>query len=113
MGARKFAFGILIGAAIGGAVSLLDPNTRKDVWKMTKTASRKISETVKNPKEKYRMIRAQMEGLRDSFRELNEDLRFMTEKAAEIKELGMETIKTIEETKKVFQSENRRWSEKD
>lgn len=102
MGASKFVKGILIGAAVGGAITLFDKETRQKVFSKSKRLGNSLLETVKNPNEKIEGIKKTINQLQHAYNEINEDIRFIVEKAQEIKEVSKETGKLINETKETF-----------
>ncbi|WP_028784889.1 YtxH domain-containing protein [Thalassobacillus devorans] len=56
---HKFWKGMIIGAVVGGAVTLLDKDTRNYVWNGTKQAGRSAKSYTSNPSEAIRQLRLQ------------------------------------------------------
>ncbi|SRR5690606_24923429 len=105
MGRKKLAKGMLIGALVGGALSLFDRETRKEVFSSGKKVGIKVLDVLSNPGKTLSGIKEKVEALQKAYREINEDLRFFVEKAQEIKEASLETKELLEETKEVFRKE--------
>jgi len=99
----KFWKGVLLGALVGGAISLIDKETRDSVIENSKKVGNNVKEIVKNPKATYLAARQKINHLIETYQEINEDLQFIAEKAVELKEVGEEATKIITETKKVFE----------
>ena len=59
-------------------------------------------DAVTNPQATWSEIQEKVDGLQRAYQEVNDDIRFIVEKAREIKELGEETGQLIHETKNTF-----------
>ncbi len=105
MAANKFVKGMLIGALVGGALTLLDKETREDVLKKGKNLWENLGETVKNPKETVGKIKGKVEQIKENYVELRDELKVLAEKANEFMEAGEEAAKLLLETKEVFTKE--------
>ena len=99
MGKSKFFKGIVLGAMVGGALTLLDKNVRKEMVRYGKNAGRQIKNAVINPTETIDAIHGKVTVFRQSLADLNEDVQFIIEKANEMKKLSKETIHVLSEAK--------------
>lgn len=99
MGKKKFYKGLLFGALIGGTITLLDKNVRREVLQGGKALGNRIKETLSRPGDLMESIQGKVQHFRNTYEALNEDLQFLAEKAAEIKKLGEETAITIKKMK--------------
>lgn len=97
MGNNKFLKGILYGAIIGGAVTLFDKEVRKQVCNQGKVWAGELKEIITNPGETVQQIQGQVQSFKNSIQQINEDMKFLAEKAVEMKELGGQAIKTFVE----------------
>lgn len=102
MGTKKLAKGMVIGALVGGAITLFDRETRKDVIRAGKTVGNKVLHVISNPGKTWHGLQEKVNEFQSAYRELNEDIRLIMEKAQEIKEVSLETKELLRETKEVF-----------
>ncbi|WP_226035372.1 YtxH domain-containing protein [Aquibacillus saliphilus] len=80
MSNRKLIRGIIIGAAVGGLVTMFDRNTRNDVLDQLKTSSRTANNYVKNPSEAFYNLRNSYETIStDLTRGINSVLTILTQ----------------------------------
>jgi len=92
---NKFVKGIIYGALIGGAMTLFDKEVRQQVLSEGKQKARQIKGVILNPRETIDEIQGKFDQVRNSIQQINRDIQFLTEKAAEIKELSLQTVKTF------------------
>lgn len=97
MSAHKFLKGIIYGAIMGGAVTLLDKDVRNQVFTEGKRWTNQVKNIVTNPQEKIEQIGNKISLVQQSFHQLTEDVQFLADKALEIKELGEKTVQTLKE----------------
>lgn len=97
MSAHKFLKGIIYGAIMGGAVTLLDKDVRNQVFTEGKRWTNQVKNIVTNPQEKIEQIGNKISQVQQSFHQLTEDVQFLADKALEIKELGEKTVQTLKE----------------
>ncbi|MCU9614513.1 YtxH domain-containing protein [Caldibacillus lycopersici] len=102
MGESKFVKGVLIGAVIGGTLSLLDKDTRKNILEKGKAVGGKLKTYIQDPKETIHNMQVKLQDVKNTYQTMNQDLQFVVHKAAELKELGSEATKTLLETKQVL-----------
>lgn len=105
MSSNKLWKGMLIGAVVGGAVTLFDKEVRRQVATDSKRVGNQIKKVVTNPQQTVACVQNKINQFSDAYKNLNEDLQFITEKAAEIKELSRETAETVNEIKQVSNKE--------
>lgn len=79
----KFWKGILWGALAGGAVSLLDRETRQAVKESCQKTSKNISYIIKNPDEIASQVKETATKLRTTIEEVNDDLFYIVDKVGE------------------------------
>lgn len=104
MSSSKFVKGMMIGALIGGAITLLDKDTRRDLAQKSKKVGANVKKSLSNPKETIQKVQMRAEHFRQIYHEMNDDIRFIAEKAVELKEAGEEAAKLVEETKNEFKN---------
>ncbi|GAB1809768.1 YtxH domain-containing protein [Priestia megaterium] len=103
MGKRnKLVEGIVIGAIIGGAVSLFDKETRSSVIQGSKKLKDKTTTLIQHPelvtdtvKEKYEIIRTTIE-------QVSEDVSFVAGKVEKLKETTPQVMEIVNDTKEAF-----------
>jgi gas vesicle protein len=93
---------MMIGAAIGAAISLFDRETRKTLAENTKHVKKKLEYLINEPVNVAERINKQMHEYRQSLEQLLDDLSFIVGKIKEIKEKTPEVIEFFKETKETF-----------
>ena len=73
MSKNKFSTGIILGAIIGGAVSLLDRETRRQTFDIAKKSGQAISYYSTNPRELSDKIKAKVEQLKGTVDQIQDD----------------------------------------
>lgn len=106
MSSNKFWKGVVIGAIVGGAVTLFNKDVREQVAEDGKRVGAKIKNVVSNPKQTVECVQNKVNEITQAYKNFSEDLQFITEKANEIKSLSQETINTIQELKESDNNEN-------
>lgn len=86
MGENKLAKGIIVGALVGAAISLLDRKTREDTIQQMRECSKKIWDFSKNPAVLIENISEKTAALRNKIEEVSEDVNFIIEKVNDMKE---------------------------
>ncbi|MGG5252238.1 YtxH domain-containing protein [Neobacillus sp. SM06] len=99
---NKFWKGMLIGALAGGALSLLDKETRAAMKENWKRAAHGTAEMVRNPKQVTSQIKETAQRVRTTVEQVGEDLAFIAEKVEELKETTPQVTKLLKETKDTF-----------
>lgn len=103
MAKNKLAQGIVLGAIIGGALSLLDRETRRQTIDATKRSSEAISYYANNPKELTDRVKVKVDQLKETAEQLQGDFAFLTDKVNEVKELTPKMKGILNETKETFE----------
>ncbi|MBP3038513.1 YtxH domain-containing protein [Bacillaceae bacterium Marseille-Q3522] len=99
MANNKFWTGVILGAIAGGAISLLDRSTRKEV----KETCTKAVFYVKHPEEAAAMVKNQTEKISAKAEVIREDVSFISEKIQDFKKITPEVVDMVKETKEAFQ----------
>lgn len=103
MGSNKFFKGVLLGAAAGGLLSLLDRTTRQEMGTSLKNSGNYISTYSKNPQRFVESSKEVYEKLRTTADQVSRDIQFISEKVDEIKGMTPQVKEIIEETKETFE----------
>jgi gas vesicle protein len=99
---NKMVEGMVIGAAIGAAISLLDKETREQFLHTSKRVSKKAVEVMKNPQRYTDLVKDQFNTVRTTVEQVAEDVRIVTSKVNEIVETTPEIVEAVKETKDVI-----------
>lgn len=103
MGNRnKLVDGMLIGALIGGAISLLDKNTRTTVIHNGKCVGGKLKYAIQHPQEIADSVRNQIESVRTTVEDVSKDIDYLRSKVIELKETTPQMLEIVSETKDVI-----------
>jgi len=94
--------GMLLGAAAGGALSLLDKGTRQEMMEKVQTVSGKVSYIVRNPKEISKKISSTAGKMKSAYEQVSEDISYIMEKVDELRELTPQVTEIVKETKDTF-----------
>lgn len=87
MGERnKLVRGMLYGAAVGAAVSLLDRETREKTILQMKDCGKRIWNFSKNPSVFIENVSNKIEATRNKVEEVSEDIAFIVDKVNDIKQ---------------------------
>ncbi|MFS0862561.1 YtxH domain-containing protein [Fredinandcohnia sp. 179-A 10B2 NHS] len=99
---NKMVKSMLIGAAIGAAISLFDKETRESFLHTSKRVGKKTVDILKNPGVYTDLVKDQFNTVRTTVEQVAEDVRFVTTKVNEIAETTPEIVELVKETKDVF-----------
>lgn len=102
MSKSKFWKGVLLGAFAGGALSLIDRETRKIVLENCQKTTGKITYYAKNPQEAVHQIKESTRKIRHTIEEVGEEVSFIAEKIDELKEVTPKASDFVLETKEAF-----------
>lgn len=105
---NKLLTGMLVGALVGAAVSLLDRRTRQDVVACGKNASSKIKGYIKEPTSFTNEVKQKVEDVKDTVQEVSEDISFINEKVKVLKETTPQIVSLLQESKERFISKHQR-----
>jgi gas vesicle protein len=103
MGKSKFLKGVIVGAAVGGLLSLLDKNTRQEVGASIKNSGDCITKYSKDPQLLIDSSKEIYQKLRTTADQVSQDIHFINEKVDEIKGMAPQVKEMIEDTKDTFQ----------
>lgn len=102
MRTNKFGMYILIGAFIGGAVSLCDRSTREQVMKKSNNIVSGIAYYSKNPDRLKSKIQEKTEKYQSIYEQFSEDASYIKEKVDELKQLTPQVKELVVDTKDTF-----------
>lgn len=83
---NKLVKGMLYGAALGAAISLLDRETREKTVSQIKSCGKKVWNYSKNPSEFIDNVTNKVEITRHKIEEVTDDIAFIMEKVNDIKQ---------------------------
>jgi len=99
---NQFWKGMLIGAIAGGAISLLDKQTREAMKENVQKTSSKVAYIVRNPGEISEKVKGTAAKIKTTFDQVSEDISYITDKVEELKELTPQVTDILKETKDTF-----------
>ncbi|MBE5099213.1 MULTISPECIES: YtxH domain-containing protein [Priestia] len=103
MGKRnKLVEGIVIGAIIGGAVSLFDKETRSSVIQGSKKLKDKTITLIQHPELVTDTVKEKYETIRTTIEQVSEDVSFVAGKVEKLKETTPQVMEIVNDTKEAF-----------
>lgn len=103
MGKRnKLVEGIVIGAIIGGAVSLFDKETRSSVIQGSKKLKDKTTTLIQHPELVTDTVKEKYETIRTTIEQVSEDVSFVAGKVEKLKETTPQVMEIVNDTKGAF-----------
>ncbi len=102
MSQNKLMTGLLVGAAVGVIVSLLDRNTREDVVNTSKKATQSAKYYASNTDELKTAFKEQAERAQNLYARISEDASYVGSKVEEVKQLLPEVKEVAMEAKTAF-----------
>jgi gas vesicle protein len=103
MGKRnKLVDGMLIGALVGAAISLLDKETRTTVIHNGKRVGGKLKYAVQHPQEIADAVRNQIDTVKTAVDDVSRDIDYLRTKVSELKEATPQVLEIVNETKEVI-----------
>ncbi|WP_394557729.1 YtxH domain-containing protein [Priestia aryabhattai] len=103
MGKRnKLVEGIVIGAIIGGAVSLFDKETRSSVIQGSKKLKDKTTTLIQHPELVTDTVKEKYETIRTTIEQVSEDVSFVAGKVEKLKETTPQVMEILNDTKEAF-----------
>ena len=103
MGKRnKLVEGIVIGAIIGGAVSLFDKETRSSVIQGSKKLKDKTTTLIQHPELVTDTVKEKYETIRTTIEQVSEDVSFLAGKVEKLKETTPQVMEIVNDTKEAF-----------
>ncbi|MBU8880514.1 YtxH domain-containing protein [Bacillus sp. FJAT-29790] len=106
MGKSLFWKGVIYGALAGGALSLLDKNTRQSVMKSCKKTTSEISFYVKHPDEVVSHVKEVTNKIKTTVEQVSADVSFITGKVGELRDGASQVAEFVEDTKHTFLQED-------
>jgi gas vesicle protein len=103
MGKRnKLVEGIVIGAIIGGAVSLFGKETRSSVIQGSKKLKDKTTTLIQHPELVTDTVKEKYETIRTTIEQVSEDVSFVAGKVEKLKETTPQVMEIVNDTKEAF-----------
>lgn len=102
----RFWKGVIFGAIAGGAVALLDRETRNSVMESCKKTTSDVSYYLKHPNEAVEQVKEKTNKLRATFEQVSEDVTFIAEKVEELREATPAMANLVKDTKEAFTKED-------
>jgi gas vesicle protein len=99
---NKFWKGMLWGALAGGALSLLDKETRLAMKESCVKASENVTSIIKNRGEITKQVKETALKWKTTVEEMGEDISYIASKVEELKETTPQVTKMLKETKATF-----------
>lgn len=99
---NQFWKGMLIGAIAGGAISLLDKQTRLAMKENVQKTSSKVSEVLCNPGKITDKVKETAAKIKTTAQQVTEDISYISNKVGEIRELTPQVTDILKETKDAF-----------
>jgi gas vesicle protein len=103
---KKFWKGMLWGALAGGAISLLDKETRAAMKENGQKCAKSVSHLIKNPGEFTDQVKETAMKWKTTVEEIGEDISFIASKVEELKETTPQVTRMLKETKDTFTKTN-------
>ncbi|MFC4319916.1 YtxH domain-containing protein [Litchfieldia salsa] len=101
---NKMAQSMIIGALVGGAISLLDRDTREQFVCSTKRVSEKTVDLIKNPQHAVSTVRDNINQVKTTVEQVSNDLRFLSGKVNELNETTPEMLNMLKDTQDAFRN---------
>ncbi|MDE0583991.1 YtxH domain-containing protein [Planococcus sp. A6] len=99
MSENKLMTGIVVGAAVGALVSLLDRNTREDVMNKSRKASENAKYYANNKDELKSAFKEQAERAQNLYSRISEDAAYVGGKVEQVKKLVPEVKEVAQEAR--------------
>jgi len=104
MAGSKFSTGIILGAVVGGALSLLDSETRRQTFNSARKSKELISYYTSHPRELADQTKSKVERIKNTVDQLQDDFEFLSSKLDEVKDMTPQLKSILVETKETFES---------
>ncbi len=102
MSETKFFKGIMYGAILGGALTLLDRKTRDGVMNKSRVIRNEISYYNQNRDELKTTIEEQVNKWKNVYEQFSSDAKYLSNKVNEVKEITPQVKTLLAETKDTF-----------
>ncbi len=96
---RNFWRGVFLGAIAGGALSMLDKNTRNAITTKCSKTTKNVTYLIKNPSIVVDKVKNTTEQVRQTINQVSEDIYFIKEKVDELTEMTPQVVDIVKETK--------------
>lgn len=97
--ANQFWKGMFWGALAGGAISLLDKQTRSIMKENCANTAKNVSYAIKNQDEISNQIKEKVAKIKAVVKEVNEDISYISSKVEEIRNSAPKAAKILKDTK--------------
>lgn len=102
MGKSLFWKGVFYGALAGGALSMLDKDTRKAALLTCKKTTNSAAFYLKHPQEAVNQVKEVTNKVRTTVEQVNSDVSFIVDKVEELREGTPEVFSLLKDTKEAF-----------
>ncbi|MEK3976455.1 MULTISPECIES: YtxH domain-containing protein [unclassified Psychrobacillus] len=102
MSESKFVKGILYGAILGGALTMLDRKTRDSVMNQSRRVRNEIKYYNKNRDELKQTIEQQVTKWQSVYNQFTSDAKYISQKVNEVKEITPQVKTLVTDTKDTF-----------
>ncbi|MDI2587109.1 YtxH domain-containing protein [Psychrobacillus sp. NEAU-3TGS] len=102
MSESKFVKGVVCGALIGGALTMLDNKTRNAVVQKTNSLGRQIKYYSTNRQELKATLEEQVTKWKSFYEQINSDATYISQKVNEVKEMTPQVKTLLTDTKEAF-----------
>ncbi|WP_078382134.1 YtxH domain-containing protein [Sutcliffiella halmapala] len=99
---NKMFEGMLIGALVGAAISLLDKETRTNFIHNGKQVGGKIKYVVQHPQEITDAVRQQIQNVKTTVDDVSRDMDYLRVKINELRETTPQVLEIVQDTKEVI-----------
>lgn len=102
MSESKFVKGVLCGAVLGGALTLLDRKTRDSVMNRSRMIRNEIKYYNRNRDELKKVLDQQVTKWQSVYNQFSSDAKYISQKVNEVKEITPQVKTLVSETKDTF-----------
>ncbi|MFJ7973342.1 YtxH domain-containing protein [Psychrobacillus sp. NPDC096389] len=102
MSESKFVKGVVCGALIGGALTMLDEKTRNAVIQKSNSIGRQIKYYSTNRQELKMTLEDQLTKWKSFYEQINSDATYISQKVNEVKEMTPQVKTLLTDTKEAF-----------
>lgn len=99
---KNFWKSVFVGAIVGGAISLVNGETRKAVVHNIQKGYKELTYCLKHPNETLEQIKESSQQIRSTVQQVGDDITFIKEKVNELQEVTPSVVNIIKETKEAF-----------
>lgn len=103
----KFVQAVVVGAIVGGCLSLLDKPTRQIMKANTQQWCRRVTNVVRNPEIVIHQVREATTQMRTAVTKVSDEVALLVETVEELSHIPSEVSQIIEETKEAFAAERK------